>query len=155
MHLVVLLNNTGGTRLSEMSEGVLNVLYGRKAAPPKQSVGELLLEQIDQGGVDAAIARYRKLKADHEDEYDFGEGELNLLGYELLSSGDVDGALKVFRLNVEIFPGAFNPHDSLGEALAAAGQTEEAIKSYARSLSLNPGNRNAVVQLDKLTRSKP
>jgi tetratricopeptide (TPR) repeat protein len=154
-HLIVLLNNTGGTRLDEMSDGILSVLYGREPAAPKRSIGELLLQSVHRDGVDAAIVRYRELKADHEEEYDFGEGQLNQLGYQLLSSGDVVGALKIFRLNVEVYPEAFNPHDSLGEALAAAGETEEAIKSYARSLALNPGNRNAVIQLEKLTRSEP
>ena len=80
---------------------------------------------------------------------------LNGLGYEYLRAGETETAIAVFALNVEAYPDEYNPHDSLGEALAAAGQTEEAIKSYARSLALNPGNRNAVVQLDKLTRSEP
>ena len=33
-----------------------------------------------------------------------------------------------------------------------AGQKELAIKSYAKSLELNPGNRNAVDQLATLTK---
>lgn len=31
------------------------------------------------------------------------------------------------------------PHDSLAEAYMAAGNKEQAIKSYARSLELDPG----------------
>ena len=50
----------------------------------------------------------------------------------------------IFELNVEAYPEAFNPWDSLGEAQMAAGQREKAIASYRRSLELNPDNTNAV-----------
>jgi CubicO group peptidase (beta-lactamase class C family) len=150
-HLVVLLNNTGGTRLGAMSAGILDVLYDREPQEPRESIREVLLGAIGESGVDAAIARYRELREESPDAYDFDEGQLNGLGYGLLAAGDTDAALAIFRLNVEMFPEAWNPHDSLGEALAVAGQKEEAIRSYARSLELNPGNRNAVERLARLT----
>jgi len=150
-HLVVLLNNTGGTRLGEMQNGILDLLYGREPSPPRPTVAQALTETIAASGVTAAITRYRELKEQHGDEYDFGEGQLNGLGYQLMAAGDVDGAIEIFNLNVEMFPEAFNPHDSLGEAYMAAGRTEDAIVSYARSLELNPGNAGAVRQLMRLT----
>jgi hypothetical protein len=52
---------------------------------------------------------------------DFSEPELNTLGYELLGAGRVAEAVEIFKLNVEMFPEAFNAYDSLGEAYAAAG----------------------------------
>ena len=56
----------------------------------------------------------------------------------------------IFKLNVEAFPEAFNPHDSLGEAYMVAGQKELAIASYERSLEWNPDNTNAVAALARL-----
>jgi cytochrome c-type biogenesis protein CcmH/NrfG len=61
-------------------------------------------------------------------------------------------AIEVFKLNVEAFPESANTYDSLGEAYMKAGQKELAIKSYAKSLELNPNNRNAVDQLATLTK---
>lgn len=151
-NLVVLLNNTGRTRLQEMSTGILDVLYGRTPAVPKQSIGEVISASIARDGIEVAIARYRRLKDEQPEAYDFGENELNLLGYRLLGSGELEAATAIFRLNVEMFPAAWNAHDSLGEALAAAGRKDEAIRSYARSLELNPGNRDAVEKLEQLTR---
>ena len=75
---------------------------------------------------------------------------LNLLGYALLQRNRVDDAIKIFKLNVEVYPQAFNTYDSLGEAYMNAGETELAIKNYEKSLELNPQNENAVNQLRTL-----
>ena len=61
-----------------------------------------------------------------------------------------DTAIAVLRKNVDVYPDAFNPHDSLGEALMLKGDREEAIRCYARSLVLNPENTNAIEMLQKL-----
>jgi CubicO group peptidase (beta-lactamase class C family) len=151
-HLVVLLNNTGGTGLAAMSSGILDILYDRTPPEPQRPLGELLLDTVTSSGVQAAIVQYRQLREDESETPESDEGQLNLLGYRLMGSGDMESALAIFRFNVEAFPGSWNPHDSLGEALATAGQTEEAIKSYARSLEMNPANRNAVDRLAELTK---
>lgn len=150
-HLVVLMNNTGGTDLSAIQDGILDVLNGREPAAPKPPIYEALIEALEAGGVEVAIARYLDLKQHHADEYDFGESQLNYLCYRLMASKDLVGAVAVCKLNVEIFPDAFNTYDSLGEAYMAAGEKDLAIRNYAKSLDLNPGNTNAVRQLMKLT----
>ena len=58
--------------------------------------------------------------------------------------------LAVFELNVEAFPEASNPYDSLGEAYMVAGRREKAIANYERSLELDPGNQNAAAMLERL-----
>jgi tetratricopeptide (TPR) repeat protein len=141
-HLVVLLNNTGGARLRAMQEGIFDLLYGREPSPPKPPVLDALSEALESGGAEAAI---------HPDEYDFGENQLNGLCYRLMDRGDLDGAIAVCQLNVELFPEASNPYDSLGEAYMKAGETELAIQNYAKSLELDPQNTNAVRQLMKLS----
>ncbi|HUI42912.1 MAG TPA: serine hydrolase domain-containing protein, partial [Terriglobia bacterium] len=43
-HLVVLLNNTGGAPLEEAAHGIIGILYGRPAEPPKRSIAAVLLK---------------------------------------------------------------------------------------------------------------
>jgi CubicO group peptidase (beta-lactamase class C family) len=150
--LVVLLNNTGGTDLDAMFTGIADILYGRTPAPVKEPVAKTLYETIEKSGMAAAAARYRELKASRSTEFDLTEGQLNNLGYELLQQKKNAEAIEVFKLNVEAFPESGNTYDSLGEAYMKAGQKELAIKSYAKSLELNPNNRNAVDQLATLTK---
>jgi CubicO group peptidase (beta-lactamase class C family) len=151
-HLVVLLNNTGGTSLGAMSTGVLDVLYGRTPAPPRQPVSQVLHETMRSRGIQAAVAQYHELKRTRASDMDFAESQLNVLGYELLQTGRIDEAIEIFKLNVEAFPAQSNPYDSLGEAYMKAGKKDLAIKNYAKSLELNPANRHAVEQLNILTK---
>lgn len=66
------------------------------------------------------------------------EAELNQYGYQLLNEGKHDEAIKTFLLNTERNPASANAWDSLGEGYATKGDKENAIKSFKKSLSLNP-----------------
>ena len=79
-----------------------------------------------------------------------GPPQLNAIGYDLLRSGDRDGAIRVLALNAELYPSDANVYNSLGEAYMSAGKTELAIANYRRSLELDPKNGNAVTMLKKL-----
>ena len=59
---------------------------------------------------------------------------VNLIGYQHLLQKDVDGALAFFRWNAERYPDSANVHDSLGEALEAAGKPAEAAASYGKAV---------------------
>jgi len=107
-------------------------------------------EVLMADGIDAAVARYRELSASQPTSFDFGENQLNMLGYQLLQRGMIDEAIVVLELNVEIYPESFNPHDSLGEAYMTAGRDQEAIASYERSLELNPDNANGAAMLARI-----
>ena len=105
---------------------------------------------IAMKGTDAAIKEYHELKSASPDAYDFQERELNRLGYHYLGKDNFDTAIPVFKLNVEVYPDAFNPYDSLGEAYKKAGKKELAIKNYKKSVELNPRNENGKKMLAEL-----
>lgn len=73
--------------------------------------------------------------------------ELNTLGYVLLKAGETDKAIFTFELNTYMFRYEPNVYDSYGEALAAAGNVEEAKKQYQKVLELDLENDNAKQQL--------
>ncbi|MBS1681180.1 MAG: alpha/beta fold hydrolase [Bacteroidetes bacterium] len=100
-------------------------------------------------GVDSCIYLYRKLKQTYPKEYII-ERYLNTLGYEELKNSHAQEAIKLFKLNVEMYPESSNVYDSLGEAYMNAGNTKEAIVNYNKSLAINPYNTNAEEMLKKL-----
>lgn len=151
-HLVVLFNNTGGTNLRAIFEGIADVLYERKPAPPKKAIAAALYQTIAKSGVAAAVAEYRQIKKSRAAEFEMGEGQLARLGDELLREKRAAEAVEILKLNVELFPLSGNVHGRLAEAHVAAGDKELAIKSYARALELNPGNRNALDKLNELVK---
>ncbi len=153
-HLIVLLNNTGGTSLGEMSTSIGRILYGEPYDPPKKSIARTLYETMRQKDLEAAISQYRELKKASPQGFNFQPTELNQLGYALLQAERIDDALKVFQLNIEAYPEYANGYDSLAEAYAAKGEKSLAIKNYAKSLELDPNNINAVEKLSRLIKEK-
>jgi CubicO group peptidase (beta-lactamase class C family) len=149
-HLVVLLNNTGGVKLNEMAIAIMNILYNRPYSMPKKSIADVLFNIISEKDVESAIKSYKELKTNNLNSYDFGERELNNLGYRLLGIKKVKEAIEIFKLNVDAYPNSSNVYDSLGEAYMANGEKELAIKNYEKSLELNPKNTGAVEALKKL-----
>jgi len=143
---VVVLTNSGGGGLDDLGFHLLDPGVPLARPPVGPAVTRVYREQ----GVTAAIAHYRTLRATEPDGWRFGEAELNTLGYWLLGKGRPDDAIAVFRLNVEMFPAAFNPYDSLGKAYLARGDTALAIQNYRRSVELNPNNAGGVEALRKL-----
>ena len=153
-HLVVMLNNSGPARLNDMCQNIANILYGKPVDSPKKSIAEALAKVIAEKNAEAAVAEYRQLKATQGNAYDFGENELNTFGYQLLGMKKVKEAIEIFKLNIEAYPDAFNPYDSLGEAYMIDGNKELAIKNYAKSLELNPNNLGAIEMLKRIKEMK-
>jgi tetratricopeptide (TPR) repeat protein len=109
----------------------------------------VLRKKLRAKGIDSCIAEYKKIKMGYPKEYIL-ERFLNTLGYEELNRRQEQSAIKLFALNVEMYPKSSNVYDSLGEAYMVAGNKKEAIKNYEKSLALNPANRNAMKMLEKL-----
>jgi len=147
---VILLANIGKAPLKEMTQAIFSIIYDKPYESPKKSIIPVLAETVRKKGVVEGITQYHTLKKDSSDYYSFVENELNMLGYLLLQLDLLDQAIEIFKLNIEMFPEAFNPYDSLGEAYMYKGTKDLAIKNYAKSLELNPENVNAVKMLNKI-----
>lgn len=85
-----------------------------------------------------------------EDNATNNEWNINKTGYHFIIANEVDKAIKVFTLNTELYPDAFNTWDSLAEAYMEKGDTDTAIKYYKKSLELNPDNTNAEKMIKKM-----
>lgn len=118
--------------------------------PIKPSISKILDKNIKDNGIEKAIAFYKNIKTEKGNDYNFGEDQLNTLGYQYLAEGKKEVALALFKLNVAEFPKSSNPFDSLAEAYLENGNQELAIKNYKKSLELNPANDNARDVLKRL-----
>ncbi len=109
---------------------------------------------IKAGEMDKAMALYEDIRQKYPDWLIFGEAGLNRLGYQLMSLGKMELAMKVFTLNAEEFPDSFNVWDSLAECYLKSGDKKTAKKYYQRSLELNPENTNATKVLESMDSMK-
>jgi tetratricopeptide (TPR) repeat protein len=116
----------------------------------RRSITETLLATITSSGLDPALKQYHDLKAAEPATYNFDEGELNTLGYQLIRAKKLKEAIRIFQLNIEAYPQSSNAYDSLAEAFMDSGDKPQAIANYQKAIALNPKNRNSVVMLQKL-----
>ncbi|PYV00450.1 MAG: serine hydrolase [Acidobacteria bacterium] len=128
--------------------------YGWNYRSPAQGAFQMLVLTVRLQGAQAALQRYAEFKKSGSAKYKVEEGTLNGLGYILLSSGQTQDAIAVFRRNVHEYPKSANVYDSLGEAYMKAGKKDLAIQNYETSLQLNPKNQNAMDMLKKLKEMK-
>ena len=113
-------------------------------------LADIIQDTLDAQGLDAALQQFADLKAQKFGEAYVSEGQLNGLGYRLMSRQRLPHALAVLTWALEIYPTSGDLYDSLGEIQRKAGLREEAIKSYERSLALNPANDNAKKMLAEM-----
>ena len=146
--LIVLLNNTGGAPLNDITRAIRGIMHDKAYDMPKKPVADALLAVIDDEGIDAGISHYNTIK--DAEAYSLNENEMNAIGYQLMGSDKVEEATKVFQLIIEAFPKSSNAYDSLGESLMNLGKNDLAIKNYRKSVELNPNNQNGIDFLKKL-----
>jgi CubicO group peptidase (beta-lactamase class C family) len=148
---VIMLTNKGNSKRIEINEAILRIVDNKPFTLPKRSIAETMYQTIESQGIRAALDLYASLKARDDGSYDFGEPELNALGYELLlGKRSPDDAVQVFRLNTETYPTSSNAFDSLGEAYEKRGQRTLAKASYQRAVDLDPTNLHAIATLKRL-----
>ncbi len=138
-------NGHTDARIQQFHRGNLEAFWSQLV----ESAARLVQDAILAEGTEAGLKKFAELKA-QKARYFFNERQFNGVGYRFLNMGRIDEAIAVFKMNVELFPEAWNVYDSLAEAYAGKGETELAIQNYERSLKLNPENQNAIDRLKKL-----
>jgi fermentation-respiration switch protein FrsA (DUF1100 family) len=122
--------------------GFLNDSTQLNVRAPHKPISAVLADAIKAQGVQKAVSQYQELRAQHSDEYNFAEYELNGLGRDLLERGRPADAIAILRLNAEQYPNSFDVYDSLGDAFLRAGDKQAAVQSFQRSLQVYSGADN-------------
>jgi tetratricopeptide (TPR) repeat protein len=123
-----------------------------------ETLDDVLTTALDRGGVEDVVEDYRELRKLYYGQgvYDFSPGPLSRIAETLARErDDVDGALAVMALNVELHPGVANNHAMIGRLHLEGGDKEAAIAAFERALELEPDNRWARRQLEMLRQAPP
>jgi TolA-binding protein len=140
---IVLCNLDHGPYRAVVSAALDAAVGKTPTAVIKPSLAKVIYETLAAEGVDAAVARYRQIRKEQQDTYQFSEWVLNDLGYKLARSGKLDAAIRLLRLNVEEYPASANVYDSLGQACYSAGDRACALENFRKALKKNPKNGKA------------
>lgn len=108
----------------------------------------MLVHTVLKKGINGVVKLYPEIKEKHPDG--FNEIMFKAYTYEPLRLNKVKEAIVIFEHIVQFFPESSLLYNSLGEAYMKNGDKKLAVKSYEKSLQLNPNNNNAKQMLIKL-----
>ncbi|MFC2135494.1 tetratricopeptide repeat protein [Bacteroidota bacterium] len=87
----------------------------------------VLVEKINTEGTDFLETEIDSIQTKYNVNNAF---VLNTAGYSLINQGKLNDALKVFQINIELYPTVANCYDSLAECYMNMGDNENAVKYY-------------------------
>jgi CubicO group peptidase (beta-lactamase class C family) len=134
----------------ELGLKVRALIFGEQYSLPKLPVGRFLFNTIKENGI-KKISESPDSILQKNGYQILNDQILNSTGYDLLQNKMPSEALEILKQNVRLFPLCSNCFDSLGEAYMVNGDRRNAIVNYAKSLELDPENKNAVEMLNRLT----
>ena len=102
-------------------------------------------------GVDAALDRYRELRAEYFGSFAYDFTDRPLLAAAQDMAEDTDAARRILELNLEFNPNSAMTMFALAQNHADAGDKDGAIALYRRGLEIMPENRQAQRALQALT----
>lgn len=124
----------------------------RKKIPKLKADFKLPIEYFSSENLDQALEIALTNKQYFIKRGRIAENYFNRLGYGYLNKKSFGAAIKIFELNVALFPNSSNVYDSLGDAYMKSGKNAEAIKNYRESLAINANNAHAKNKLELLTK---
>lgn len=153
--LVVLLNNTGGAPLEEITAGIKSILDGHDPKMPKAPAAPLLYKTWQSSGLPAVTSQIHSMQAGTE--FDAGVQAVSALAARMLSEGKTSDALAVARLAEAAAPKSANVQALIGQIQQRAGHRIEAVAAYSRAIELSdtprafPGYTQAIRDLSDLS----
>jgi tetratricopeptide (TPR) repeat protein len=108
---------------------------------------------MQEGGTDAAVALYRKLKTEGGDDYAFHDADLLVIGDKLLEKGRAGAAVAMLELGLAEYPDspyAYYASYKLALAQERLGDREAALRSCRRAAELAPDNARVRALLERL-----
>jgi tetratricopeptide (TPR) repeat protein len=125
-----------------------------RGLPLPKTLQTTLFETVTRQGAAAAVAQYRKLRADEalSGRYDFGEWEINELARRLVDAGKRDAAIEILDMNGEFYPKSADIDFQLAELYRASGDRARALERYKLAVQKNPNHqpaKNRLAELEK------
>lgn len=133
--------------------GIRDIINGREPQKPALPAIQNIYKALNESGFEYIKNNFDALTVN----FPFGDPKdliLNQLGYELLNEEDIENAVKLFRLNTNLFPTEPNCWDSFGESLLLTGDKKGSLEAYKKALELDPQFPSAIKAVQKLENGK-
>lgn len=132
----ILLTNNSGNTFREVYGGITSIMKDDSYSIPKTMLVKEVASKILNEDLSKGIAHYHKFKTDTIN-FMVNEGQINMLGYQLINEEHLDAALGVFKLNIAEYPNSANPYDSYGDALLMKGDSLKALEYFKKCFEMD------------------
>ena len=132
---VILINEESSAR-ARFIRAVLNAMLGKQPEAGTVSWMIPIGQALQEGGIQAAYARYAEIKDDPGHFFD--EYELLSLVYQLMSVKKFDLAIEVLKLNLQAFPQDPESYHLLGKLYLQKGETGQAEEMFQQEKRWTP-----------------
>ncbi len=123
-----------------------------------KSLATELSERGNTGITEDILIKIRQLKENFSDIYYLSMSEMNTLGYTLMEKDRVEDAVKVFKLNIGVFPNSAFCYDSMSDSYIKTGENDLAIECMEKALELLPNDTDLSagykIQLEEILQKK-
>ncbi|WP_230936554.1 serine hydrolase domain-containing protein [Psychroserpens luteolus] len=148
---IVYSTNANSTKVENIAYVVAKIILDKSYVPKpiKDNIYSFTMSYINQHSTDKSNALAALLKENYAD--DFNSGLFNTIGNLLLKSNEnLNWALELFKMNVQLYPEDGNLWDSLGDGYKANNLKEDAIKSYQKAIEFgNIDSQKKLIELIK------
>ncbi|MCO4822168.1 MAG: beta-lactamase family protein [Flavobacteriaceae bacterium] len=135
---IVYATNANSSKVEDIAYVVAKIILNETYVPEpiKNNVYSFAMDYIKQHSTDKSNELLNLLQENYADDFS-NAGLLNTLGNLLLRFNEnLDWALELFKMNVQLYPEDGNLWDSLGDGYKANNLKEDAIKSYQKAIEL-------------------
>ena len=137
------MKNVRVNQILTVTEGKGITKYENPAPPPKLSLTSALFQVFQNEGTEKMMDKYKELRKNDYEKYDFSENALVSLGTYVLSTlGRPADAEKIYRLNIEYYPESVSTVAGLGSYYKDTGEQKKAKEYFERALTMISEDRN-------------
>lgn len=146
--MIVMSNFDQGTA-EELQMRIAGVLFGMPVEPLHQAPSKYLYEVIrSKGGAYFEQESEKEMKASGMEMDD--DMVLLATGQSLRAAGDNTNAISLFKVYTTRFPRIIIAWNELGECYLTMGDKEKARSCFQKALEIQPENRRAKANLEKM-----
>ncbi|MCB0282848.1 MAG: serine hydrolase [Calditrichaeota bacterium] len=147
---VIVFANMDEPVAEQLGGGILAILRNENPKDPSLPARQSVYKAYKNKGIEYVREHFDALTENFHPS-DPRDLILNSVGYDLMSDGDLDDALQIFRLNTQLFPEIANCWDSYGEALRNKGDNKAALEAYKKALEIRPDLPSSVQAVKELS----
>jgi len=135
---IVYATNANSSKVEGLAYVVAKIILDESYSPKpiKNNIYAFTMNYIKQHSANKSNELLTLLQENYADDFS-NSGPLNTIGNLLLRSNEnLEWALELFKMNVQLYPKDGNLWDSIGDGYTANKLKEDAIKSYQKAIEL-------------------